>query len=49
MRDNIYFNTDLTPDQRTVQFNARNEIKRHRAASEIDLIIRSGRVIKKSL
>ncbi len=48
IRDNVYVNADLTQQQRTALFNAHTEIRRRRAAGEMDLVIRDGHVVKKS-
>jgi hypothetical protein len=48
IRTSVFINADLTHQQRTSLFNARMEIKRRRAAGETDLLVRDGRVIKKS-
>jgi hypothetical protein len=49
VRDNVYINADLTPEQRTQDYNLRCELKRRRAAGETNLVIRDGAVtIKKT-
>jgi hypothetical protein len=48
IRDNVYINVDLTPEQRKLNCNLRCELKRRRAAGELNLVIRNGAVqIKK--
>ena len=48
VHDHIFINEDLTQLQRTESFNARAELKRRRAASETNLVIRNGSVVKKT-
>jgi len=48
VRDSVFVNADLTHEQRTAMFSARTELRRRRAAGETDLVVRDGRVVKKS-
>lgn len=49
VRDSVYINADLTPEQRKIDYNLRCELKRRRSAGEVNLIIRNGAIqIKKS-
>jgi hypothetical protein len=48
VRDNIYLNADLTPEQRKLDYDLRTELKRRRAAGERDLVIRDGRLVTKT-
>ena len=47
IRDNVYLNTDLTPEQCKADYDLRTELKRCRAAGEQNLIIRDGRLVTK--
>ena len=47
IRDNVYLNADLTPEQRKADYDLRTELKRRRAAGEQNLIIRDGRLVTK--
>jgi hypothetical protein len=47
IRENVYLNADLTPQQRTTLYNSRMELKRRRAAGEFNLVIRDGCVVSK--
>lgn len=44
VRDNVYINADLTPEQRKLDYNLRCELKRRQAAGELNLVIRNGAV-----
>ena len=46
--DMVYFNSDLTKDQRAAQFQLRTELKRRRASGEVNLIIKNNRIVTKS-
>ena len=47
VRDHVYINADLTPEQRKQDYNLRTELKRRRTAGEPDLVIRNGKLITK--
>ena len=47
IRDNVYFNANLTPEQRKADYDLRTELKLRRAAGEQNLIIRDGRLVTK--
>jgi hypothetical protein len=49
VRNRVFLNADLTPEQRKVDYDLRMELKRRRAADEADLIIRNGRLHTKAL
>ena len=46
--DHIFLNADLTPEQRKADYELRAELGRRRAAGEIDLIIRNGKLLTKT-
>ena len=47
VRDHVYLNADLTTDQRKANYDLRTELKRCRAAGEVDLVIRNGKMFTK--
>ena len=49
VRDNVYINADLKPEQRKLDYNLRCELKRRRAAGELNLVIRNGAVQIKNM
>lgn len=47
VRQHVFLNADLTPEQRKLDFDLRSELKRRRSAGERDLVIRNGKVCTK--
>ena len=47
IRDNVYLNADLTPEQHKADYDLRTELKCCRAAGEQNLIIRDSRLVTK--
>ena len=45
VKDKVYINRDLTPQERQHQLALRNELKLRRAAGEKDISIRAGKII----
>ena len=48
VRDHIFLNADLTPEQRKADYELRTELRRRRAAGEADLIVRNGKLQNKT-
>ena len=45
VKNKMYINSDLTHEQRTIQYNLRTELKLRKAAGETNLIIKNNRII----
>ena len=48
VRVHVFLNMDLTPEQRKHDYELRTELKRRRAAGELNLVIRNGKLHTKS-
>ena len=48
VRVHVFLNMDLTPEQRKHDNELRTELKRRRAAGELNLVIRNGKLHNKS-
>lgn len=48
VREHVFVNADLTPEQRKQDYNLRTELKRRRAAGELNLVIRNGKLHTKA-
>jgi hypothetical protein len=44
VRQHVFINADMTPEQRKHDYNLRMELKRRRAAGELNLVIRNGKL-----
>ena len=47
VRDHVYLNADLTPDQCKADYDLRTELKQRRVAGKVDLVIRNGKLFTK--